>query len=157
MYSADGVTWINTSVAAGRVVGATWSESQQSWFVITTDGRVYGSTDPANFGWTARAALVPASSGRFTDIKAFGRNLVISGTQVGEGTNSTGSIVVTADFVTFHPLTTGTAEPGSTANPTARESSLCYHDGRIVAAHSLQWADTFYHPHLSASMRAPWL
>jgi hypothetical protein len=157
MYSADGVTWVDTSVASGRVVGATWSESQQSWFAVTTDGRVYASSDPANFGWTVRAALVPASSGRFSDIKAFGRNLIISGVQIGDGDNSTGSIVVTADFVAFHPLTTGTSEPGSTANPTVRESSLCHHDGRIVAAHSLQYADTFYHPHLSASMRAPWL
>lgn len=145
-YSADGITWVDTTIATGKPIAGVWSEGHRAWFVLTSDGKVYRSAAPGS-GWTLVVSLYNPSGFHYYNLAAFGYNFVICGTDVAATSNhQVGSIVVTSDFQNFYPITT-TTDDG--------ESGVAYFDHRIIVGHIT--GTNPYGLTVSASMRLPGL
>lgn len=143
-YSADGVTWSDTTVATGKPISGTWSEKHQAWFVLTSDGHVYRS--PANVtSWTSVVDLYNPTGFRYSGIISTGYNFVISGADIAFSTNlQVGSIVVTSDFKSFYPISTTTD---------AGETALAFFENKVVVGHITGAGP--YGLTLSTSLRLP--
>ena len=143
-YSADGITWVDTTIASGQPIAGTWSEKHQAWFVLTSNGIVYKSAAPVS-AWTAIATLYNPSGFRYSSIISTGYNFVICGTDIAASYNvQVGSILVTSDFKSFYPISTTTD---------AGETAFAFFENRVVVGHVTGAGP--YGLTLSTSLRLP--
>lgn len=129
----DGATWTDrTPGDAGAYAAGCWSESAQAWYLLTANGHLWRSGDLVS--WTQTASF----GGTCFDIMPLGRNLIITGQNIGVG-GPVGQVLVTSDegatattFSPFQPLDSGYG-PGTEVGKNTW-TRIGRHDGRLFLA-----------------------